>query len=156
MAIAENNEKKRKEKKKEKREKKEEKRKKKKKEEKKRKKCGRTGSRTRAPHLKTWTSWSIFRGLSEFGLCRRTARKMMKKHKEFYRSIMEDYFRDRTLPDGGQKVPLSWCSVLPAALIFTGLNALLWSTATGRKIYLASLIGGSIFTVTYMGVRKAA
>ena len=40
-------------------------------------KSGRTASRTRVSHLKTWKSTRpLFKGLSEFGLCHRTATKV--------------------------------------------------------------------------------
>ncbi|OQV16469.1 1-acyl-sn-glycerol-3-phosphate acyltransferase epsilon [Hypsibius exemplaris] len=70
--------------------------------------------------------------------------------------IMGDFFRDRSVPSGGRKVPLPWLSVLPAAVLFTGLNIALWSTETGRKIYFTSAIGGTAFALTYMGLRKVA
>ncbi|GAU99181.1 hypothetical protein RvY_10217 [Ramazzottius varieornatus] len=70
--------------------------------------------------------------------------------------IIKNYIRDKKSLGTGKRISLSWSEVLPAALFFTGLNAVFWSTETGRKVYAISGIGGSLFTVLWMGMRKVA
>lgn len=54
----------------------------------------------------------------------------------------------------GQLVPLGVMATVPSFLFFLGVNTLLLSTKTGRKIYLASLICGSLLTATNIIFRK--
>ncbi|XP_055350463.1 1-acyl-sn-glycerol-3-phosphate acyltransferase epsilon-like [Paramacrobiotus metropolitanus] len=70
--------------------------------------------------------------------------------------LMTTYFETGEVLPESKSISLPWSEVLPATLFFAGLNAVLWSTNIGRKIYFTSTLAGGLFTVVYMGLRKVA